>query len=132
MQRRGSLPLATLKSEPCPQISAHDLIKLCCLESQALGYDNLPKANNRDLFRKKGGVRGPKKTRQKAVVVDIRTTEDFRLGHVPNSISIPETSAFQPDGSLHPSQAVLTLGAMPKGRVIIVIGGKKENVAVVS
>lgn len=97
-----------------------------------MGYDNLPKTSDGDLFRKKGGVRGPKKSRQKAVVVDIRTTEDFRLGHVPNSISIPEMSAFQPDGSLHPSPAVLTLGTIPKGHVIIVMGGKKENVAVVS
>ena len=77
-------------------------------------------------------MRGPKKSRQRAVVVDIRTTEDFRLGYVPNSISIPETSAFQPDGSLRPSQAVLALGMIPKGHVIIVMGGKKENVAVVS
>lgn len=130
-QRRGSLPLATLKAEQCPQISAHDLIMLCRLESQAVGYENLPRTNDSDLFRKKGGVRGPKKSRQKAVVVDIRTTEEFRLGHIPNSISIPETLAFQADGSLVQTQSTLTLTTLPKGRVIIVVGGKKENVAVV-
>lgn len=132
MQRRNALPLATLKMEACPQISAHDLIMLCRLEAQALGYENIPKVSNSDLFRKKGGVRGVKKSRLKAVVVDIRSTEDFRSGHLPNSINIPETLAFQADGSLNPSQSTLALGSIPKGRVIAVVGGKRDNAAVVS
>ena len=115
--------------EACPQVSAHDLIMMCGLESQALGYNNLQKISDNDPFRKKGGVRGAKKSRLKARVVDIRSTEEFRLGHLPNSKNIPENSAFQADGSLNPS---LSLGTVPKGRVIVVVGGKKEKEPVVS
>ena len=128
-QRREALPLATLKLEACPQISAHDLIVMCGLESQALGYNNLQKINDSDPFRKKGGVRGAKKSHLKARVVDIRSSEEFRLGHVLTSKNIPESAAFQADGSLNPS---LSLGAVPKGRVIVVVGGKKEKEPVVS
>ena len=117
--------------EACPQISAHDLITLCRLETRALGYDNLLKMDDSDPFRKKGGVRGVKKSRAKAVVVDVRTNEEFRLGHLPNSVNIPETLAFQADGSLN-QQSSLTLGSPPKGRVIVVVGGRKENEPVVS
>ena len=131
-QCRESLPLATLKMEACPQISTHDLIIMGRLESQALGYENLPKIDESDPFRKKGGVRGVKKSRLKAVVVDIRSPEEFRLGHLPHSISLPENYAFQADGSLNPSQSALTLGTIPKGRVIVVVGGKKEVEPVVS
>ena len=118
--------------EASPQISAHDLITLSRLENQALGYNNIEKSSDDDLFRKKGGVRSLKKSRLKAAVVDIRSTEEYRLGHLPYSLSIPETTAFQADGSLNTSQASLTLGTIPKGRVIIVVGGKRENEAVVS
>ena len=115
--------------EACPQVSAHDLIMMCGLESQALGYHNLQKIGDSDPFRKKGGVRGAKKSRLKARVVDIRSNEEFCLGHVPNSKNIPESVAFQADGSLNPS---LSLGAVPKGRVVVVVGGKKEKEPVVS
>lgn len=115
--------------EACPQVSAHDLIGMCSLESRALGYDNLQKVGHSDPFRKKGGVRGAKKSRLKARVVDIRSNEEFRLGHLPNSRNIPESVAFQADGSFNPT---LSLGSVSKGRVVVVVGGKKENEAVVS
>ena len=129
LQRREALSLATLRMEACPQVSAHDVIIMCGLESQALGYNNLQKIHESDPFRKKGGVRGAKKSRLKAIVVDIRSSEEFRLGHLPNSKNIPESAAFQADGSLSPS---LSLGAVPKGRVVVVVGGKKEKEPVVS
>ena len=131
VQRRDPLPLATLKMEACPQISAHDLITLCRLDNQALGYGNLQLTNSSDPFRKKGGVRGVKKSRKKAVVVYIRSNEEFRLGHLPHAINIPEAQAFQADGSLN-QQSALTLGTPPKGRVMIVVGSKKENEPVVN
>ena len=72
------------------------------------------------------------KRSKKAVVVDIRSQEEFRLGHVPSSISLPQSQAFQPDGSLSPSKSSITLSGLPKGRVIIVIGSKGEAGPVVS
>jgi len=38
LQLREPLPLSALRQESCPHISAHDLITLCRLEYQALGY----------------------------------------------------------------------------------------------
>ena len=99
---------------------------------QALGCENLPKIDENDQFHKKGGVRGVKKLRLKAVVVDIQSHEEFHLDHLPHSISLPENYAFQADGSLNLFQSALTLGTMPKGHVIVVVGGKKEVEPVVS
>lgn len=89
--RRQPLPLSTLKSESCPQISAHDVITLCRLETSALHYGNKPIRDSPS----RGGAnplltRGGKRARQKAIVVDIRSQEEFRLGHVPGSINIPD------------------------------------------
>lgn len=79
LQRRGSLPLTTLKTESSLQISAHDLIVLCRLESHAIGYSgSQPSAvppSGSLLMRGRSKERG--RTRQKAVVVDIRPQEEY-------------------------------------------------------
>ena len=79
LQRRGSLPLATLKTECSLQISAHDLIVLCRLESHAIGYSGsqppaIPRSGSL-LMRGRSKERG--RGRQKAVVVDIRPQEEY-------------------------------------------------------
>ena len=79
LQRRGSLPLTTLKTECSLQISAHDLIVLCRLETHAIGYSgSQPPAVQRSgslLMRGRSKERGW--GRQKAVVVDIRPQEEY-------------------------------------------------------
>ena len=134
VQRRPFLPLPTLKEESCPQISAHDLVTLCRLESHALNYNNHTTFNsthdNPLLLR--GGARGVKRSRQKAIIVDIRQQDEYRQGHVINSINVPQLQAFQADGSLSPSQSTSALGRIPRGRVIIVMGSKGDAGPVVS
>ena len=73
-----------------------------------------------------------KSKRRTAIVVDIRTNEEFRAGHVPNSINIPADSAFQADGTLVPSPAAQKLANTPRGRVICVVGNKGESAPRVS
>ena len=132
-------------------MSAHDLITLCRLEPQNQTY-SAPKATtqsshsdnrgsdnggsvNRDfdgnilLF--KTPAKSKSAARPKAVVVDIRSYEEFRLGHTPGAISVPHDTTFLPDGSLV-SQASAKLKNIPRGRVIIVVGGKGEAAPTVS
>lgn len=82
LQKREPLSLATLKSESCPQISAHDLITLCQLETQALGYGSKPTGEDPSLNPLRAHTPpspSRKKQRQKAVVVDIRPLEEYPL-----------------------------------------------------
>ena len=107
---------------------------LCRLESHTLNYDNQPTfnpAHNNPLLLR-GGARGVKRSRQKAVIVDIRPQEEYRQGHVINSLNVPQLQAFQPDGSLSHSQSSSTLSRIPRGRVIIVVGSKGDTGPVVS
>ena len=65
-------------------------------------------------------------------MVDIRSNEEFRFGHVPHSVNISHDLAFQPDGSLTPSQAASNLLAVPQGRTVCVVGNKGETGPIVS
>ncbi len=147
--------MQVLKSESSPQISAHDLIGLCRLEPQTQLYDRVVKSDSQhdagkggkdnsgnksgnaggvvmdgSLLLNKTPTKSGKKSR-KPLVIDIRPNEEFRLGHVPNSINIPHGSAFSPDGSLT-SNAVATTLANVRGRVMIVVGNKGESAPIVS
>ena len=151
--------MPTLRTESCPQISAHDLISLCRLEPQTQLYGRVSKStqqqgssSNKGSSNKGSSNKGsntgsivmdgnlllnrtPTKTGKKsrrAMVIDIRSNEEFRLGHVQYSISIPHSSAFLPDGSLNPGTAASTLGANYRSRVIVVVGNKGESAPIVS
>ncbi len=117
--------------ESCPRISAHDLIILARLEPQTLGYSgNLTSDPIRDNpLMARGGARGTKKSRQRAVILDIRPIDEFRAGHVINSLNVPQETAFLADGSLSPSQT--QLGRVPRGRVLVVVGSKGNTGPVV-
>ncbi len=130
-QCRQPLPLDTLRVESCPRISAHDLIILARLEPQTLGYSgNLTSDPIRDNpLMARGGARGTKKSRQRAVILDIRPIDEFRAGHVINSLNVPQETAFLADGSLSPSQT--QLGRVPRGRVLVVVGSKGNTGPVV-
>jgi len=68
---------------------------------------------------------------RKAMVIDIRSNEEFRQGHVPYSLNIPHNSAFLPDGSLSSNTAANSLSSN-RGRVIAVVGNKGESAPIVS
>ena len=95
VQLRDPLPLSVLRQESCPHISAHDVISLCQLEYQALGYGGgaseddsthlLTSPANPLLKRveaeKKGragkGGRKGKREGKRGVLVDIRPQEEY-------------------------------------------------------
>ncbi len=77
----------------------------------------------------RGGARGTKKSRQRAVIIDIRPMDEFRAGHVIHSLNMPQDTAFLADGSLSPSQP--GLGRVPRGRVLVVTGNKGDTGPVV-
>ena len=56
----------------------------------------------------------------------------FRFGHVPGSLNLPHTHAFQPDGSLTPSQASSVLASSIRAsRVVVIVANKGESGPVV-
>lgn len=63
-------------------------------------------------------------------MVDIRSYEEFRQGHVPNSISLPHDTAFAADGSLAPSKAAVSLSAVG-GKILCVVGNKGDAAAAI-
>ena len=130
-QCRQPLPLDILRAESCPRISAQDLITLARLEPQTLGYSgNLTSDPIKDNpLMARGGARGTKKSRQRAVIIDIRPMDEFRAGHVIHSLNMPQDTAFLADGSLSPSQP--GLGRVPRGRVLVVTGNKGDTGPVV-
>ncbi|KAL5477249.1 hypothetical protein EMCRGX_G024018 [Ephydatia muelleri] len=131
--RRESIPLSTLRSEYCPQISAHDMILLCGLEAQLASYSQQSVeqmdrdfAASNPLF---GQTVTQKKRRQhKGLVVDIRSVEEFQLGHVPNSVNLPNNETFMADGSFIPSPATSTL-LESKGKTLVIVSGRGEGSA---
>jgi rhodanese-related sulfurtransferase len=132
-QDRQPLPLATLKTESCPQISAHDLITMCRLETHNLPRDVGVAEPGSSLLFNRNLLKNKKRVRPKAFVVDIRSTEEFRLGHVPGSVNIScDGSALQPDGSLVQTPATQKLKSVPRGRVVCVVGNKGEAAPIVS
>ena len=91
-QLREPLPLSALRQESSPHISAHDVISLCQLEYQALGYGGgardhdstvnpaNPLLGRRAEAEKKGREgRGGKAGRKgrKGMLVDIRSQEEY-------------------------------------------------------
>ncbi|XP_070553007.1 TBC domain-containing protein kinase-like protein [Ptychodera flava] len=108
---REPLPLEELKSEVCPRISAEDLIELCELKGPS---------DSRSPAKKN------KASRPKMLVVDVRSSEDFNRGHIPNSVNIPFNQAFSPEGDLVPCPAVTTLYGY-RGRVIAIVASKGKN-----
>jgi len=110
-----------MRQESCLRISAADLIKLGRLEP--LGFHSNSQSNHGD-----GLLRSGKGKRGKAVVVDIRSPEEFRQGHVTGSLSVSQE--FAADGSLSPGQVSLT--RVPRGRVLVVLGAQADTGPVVS
>lgn len=91
LQLREPLPLSVLRQESCPHISAHDVISLCQLEYQALGYGGgareddsthlLTSTANPLLKRveaeKKGRAGKGGRKGKRGVLVDIRPQEEY-------------------------------------------------------
>jgi len=101
------IPLPQLKSEICPRISAQDLLHICELNGN-------------------GGTAGTKtqrKNKPRGLVVDVRPSDEFVCGQIPESVNIPYNQAFLEEGGLAPSPAANTLNSF-KGRIIIVVGNR--------
>ena len=90
-QLREPLSLSILRQESCPRISAHDVITLCQLEYQALGYGggardidpahslvstSSPLLKRLDIGKKSRSGKGGRKGRR-GVLVDIRSQEEY-------------------------------------------------------
>ena len=50
----------------------------------------------------------------------------FQLGHVPNSVNLPNNETFMADGSFSPSPAVSTL-LESKGKTLVIVSGRGEG-----
>lgn len=105
---------------------------MCRLESNYLPRDGGVAESDSSLLFNRSISKSRKKIRPKAVVVDIRCNEEFRSGHVPNSINLPHDAAIQPNGSLTPTAAAQKLKSVPRGRVVCVVGNKGETAPIVS
>ncbi|XP_076359220.1 TBC domain-containing protein kinase-like protein isoform X2 [Tachypleus tridentatus] len=102
------LPLSVLKSEISPRISGEDLLDL--LELSPHGERKAQ----------------PRHTKVKVLVVDVRPSEDFTRGAIPDSINIPFQTAFTPDGTLVSTPDSVTLMGH-KGRMVVIVGSSKNN-----
>ena len=93
------LDISVLKSEKVGRISGAELLKL---------------------------TEGPSK---KAICVDIRSAEEFKLGTLPGAINVPAETAFNENGMLTNGTDTID-GARRKGRIIAVVGSDKDRAAV--
>ncbi|XP_046442794.1 TBC domain-containing protein kinase-like protein [Daphnia pulex] len=91
-----SIPVATLKSERCPRISAEDFIELLDLNHKRFA-------------------------RPKMVVVDVRNANKFQNGAVPGSINLPYQTCWTTDGTLIPCEQLEQLDRA-RGKIVCVIG----------
>ncbi|RXM97684.1 TBC domain-containing protein kinase-like protein, partial [Acipenser ruthenus] len=111
---REPVRLSDLKAEVSPRISAEDLISLC--ELTGLSHSKTP-------------TKKTKSSKPKILVVDIRSGEDFNRGHISDSINIPYSTAFGPEGELVQCGAMTTLQSF-KGRVIVVVSHAVKSAAI--
>ncbi|KAG8179024.1 hypothetical protein JTE90_011971 [Oedothorax gibbosus] len=95
------LPIAELKSEVCPRISAEDLVELLDLSP-----DSKNKTRSQSI---------------KIVVIDIRSNEEYNNGALQRSLNIPYATAFTQDGLLDAS-----VNFCSKGKIITVIGNSQD------
>ena len=66
---------------------------------------------------------------QKAICLDIRPAEEFKLGTLPGAINVPADSAFTENGMLA-SHADTVEAARRRGKIIAVVGSCKDKAAV--
>jgi len=90
------LDIAVLKSEKVGRISGAELLKL---------------------------TEGSSK---KAICIDIRPAEQFRLGTLPEAINVPSDTAFN-DNEMLTSNTETIDAARRKGRIIAVVGSEKDH-----
>lgn len=126
--KKEFIPYKTLRDQCSPQISAHDLIVLCKLERSSFCYANKappPKndINNPLLWRK---LHDKEEKKHEAIVVDIRSEEEYRTGHVPHSINLPHTDAFSSNGSLVDNPVVTSLKEQHYGKIIIIVANTND------
>jgi len=72
-----------------------------------------------------GGAKVQRKTKPRGLVVDVRPSEEFACGQIPESVNIPYNQAFLEEGGLAPSTAANTVISF-KGRVIVVVGNRNN------
>ena len=66
---------------------------------------------------------------QKAICLDIRPAEEFKLGTLPGAFNVPADSAFTENGMLA-SHADTVEAARRRGKIIAVVGSCKDKAAV--
>ncbi|XP_071452434.1 TBC domain-containing protein kinase-like protein [Hetaerina americana] len=100
------IPISMLQSESCPRVSGAELIELLDLEHIRF-------------------------SRPKAIVVDIRNTDEFNRGAIPESISVPFSSITADDDgkAVIPLAKLLQLQQFTKGKILAVVSTRGVNSA---
>ncbi|KAK4296947.1 hypothetical protein Pmani_030595 [Petrolisthes manimaculis] len=93
--------LAELKGEQCPQVSGADLLELSAQRRKS----------RRGLA--------------KLLLVDVRTSEEFARGTLPEAMNMPADFTFTPEGSLAPGPNAELLTSY-RGKIIAVIGSRNN------
>ncbi|XP_011410154.1 PREDICTED: TBC domain-containing protein kinase-like protein [Amphimedon queenslandica] len=126
------LSIESLRLECSPQLSAHDLISLCKLESRAIGYERVSKTppNSKDpndpLLWRDLGTKG---RNGEVIVIDIRTQEEFESGHMMSSYNLPHyEGTFLPNGDLTGSPETACLRER-EWDFIVILAGKGDQAA---
>jgi len=126
------LTLAQLRSEICVRISPRDLVRITQLIHQADQYPLLSRdqtnkhvGNNSKESKKKHKNDKNKITdpTYKILVIDLRSTDDFAVGHLPSSISIPFKQAVSETFELIQSPLTQIIDTH-KGRMVMIVGNK--------
>uniref|UniRef100_UPI00358E9E24 TBC domain-containing protein kinase-like protein isoform X2 n=1 Tax=Myxine glutinosa TaxID=7769 RepID=UPI00358E9E24 len=112
---RDTVPISELKMEICPRISAEELLELC----EPARSRSEPSEGRRS--------RG---ARPRALVLDVRSADEFSRGHLSGSINIPAGTALTPGGALCP--AASNSLAQQRGRVIVLVGNASRTAATVA
>ncbi|CAG0915447.1 unnamed protein product [Notodromas monacha] len=108
-----ALPLASLKSEKCPRISAKDLLDLL---NWHMGSPETPTSPGES----------PK---TKVLPVDVRPKEEFQKGCVPGSVNIPLQVVLDFEQNVTTSTEFDVLFAA-RGKIIVVVGNRGNSGAV--
>ena len=126
------LSLAQLKSETCVRISPRDLVRISQLIRQTDSYPMLSRDHVTHKLEAKDSAKKKKLKNErmklvdhqnKILVIDLRSEEEYEIGHLPYSVNIPFAQAISENNEWISSPLTLVVEAH-RGRMIMIIGAK--------
>lgn len=128
LPEKNFLTLTQLRSEVCVRISPRDLVRISQLIHQSdsspqLSHVTAPTATKNIKKRTKKERKISVEPQNKLLVIDVRNLDDFRAGHLPNSVNVPFSQAVS-EAYTWISCSATKVVEVHKGKMIMVMGSK--------